>query len=104
MPEVDLALKSGEMTTRALPCAFPSRAYEVDPTGMVRAGCSPGVESDFIKGDLPDLPEGPVPCPQDHCRCLDMYAFLEHVDRAHSLNLLAEYVDARRAHRTQTGA
>lgn len=104
VPEVDLALKSAEMATRGLPCAFPSRAYEVDATGMVRAGCSPGVEGDFIRGDLPELPDGPVPCPRSHCRCLDMYAFLERVDRAHSADVLGEYVEACRAHRTQTGA
>lgn len=32
------------------------------------------------------------------------YAFLVDVDRADNLNLLAEYVDACRAHRKQKGA
>ena len=99
VPEIDVRLKTNNMSTSGQPCFFPVFAYELNPTGMLNVGCFPESQGDFIRGVLPKRFKDAVSCPSQHCTCLDMYAFLKNINRAQRMNLLEEYVEECKKHR-----
>lgn len=81
-----------EERTKGKPCLFPSTAYEMEPDGSVRAGCTPELNGSLF-GELPVRRSGYTPCPYEDCCCVDKYGFLEDmppVTSAQPLDLCAE--------------
>jgi organic radical activating enzyme len=93
VPELDIALKSGEFKTTGLGCYYPAVAYEISPSGYITVGCFPKISADIMRGELPMKFKDRVPCPHRTCGSLDKYALLDMTNRGYSYNLLAEYVD-----------
>ena len=92
LPKFDVAMKLNQITTLGKPCGYPRYAYDLDPAGRIHVGCFAKRCGNLIDGDLPERFAEDVRCPQKHCGCLDMYAFLRETGRARQLDLLAEYV------------
>lgn len=61
--------------------------------GQIYVGCHPQVSGSFFNHSLVPTFDGPVPCSAKACVCLDMYSFLEDVNRNTDVNPLHIYSD-----------
>lgn len=93
-PEIDVKLKTGSIKTIGKLCGFPAFGYQMNPTGIINAGCYPNLVGDFINKGLPGTFKKAAPCTRPRCGCLDQYAFLKSVpQRGNSYDLMGEYVE-----------
>jgi hypothetical protein len=90
LPEMDFLYRTGTASPLGNPCLFPSIAYEMGYTGIIKAGCmSEG--GDFFGTTLPTRPPRWAACPHAGCACLDKYSFQRGSERNASLNPLSDY-------------
>lgn len=93
-PAIDIKLKTGSIKTIGKSCGFPAFGYQMNPTGIINAGCYPNLVSDFINKGLPSTFKNAAPCTRPRCGCLDQYAFMKGIpQRGNSLDLMGEYVE-----------
>lgn len=64
--------------TKGLPCDFPGVAYEMEPDGRLKVGCTPSKAGNLLRGILPIREASP--CPDRDCYCTDKYSFLYDVE------------------------
>ena len=98
LPDRDFRLRSSTESTKGKSCHFPIIAYEMNYKGIVAIGCYSKCSGGFFEEKLPKLPVPDrtvaVPCPFNHCSCLDKYSFLVGFERKLSTNPLKEYSKA----------
>lgn len=93
IPEHDFAFRTGIKSPRGEKCLFPAVGLQMDYTGKIHVGCHPYISKSFFDKELPLLFAGPIPCPMKKCYCLDMYSFLQKVNRNITSNPLKIYSD-----------
>jgi len=89
--DVDYRYRALKESPRGLHCLFPAIAYQMNPAGRIHVGCHPALSGSFFDAELPGLFEGPTPCPNPRCGCIDMYSFLEGSGRVLGVNPLADH-------------
>ena len=93
LPDADYAYRSGALSPYGKKCLFPALAYRMNQNGQLSVGCHSHLSGNFFDGSLIPLMPGSVPCPMNSCCSLDMYSFLEEVNRNTSANPLHIYSD-----------
>jgi hypothetical protein len=93
LPDADYRYRTQAASPYGNKCLFPAVAYQMNQNGRIHVGCHPQVSGSIFDPDLPRTFPGPVPCPNKSCMCLDMYSFLEDVNRNTDVNPLLVYSD-----------
>ena len=75
VPPEDWPYRIGERT-RGRPCLFPSIAYEMQPSGLLKVGCHEDKRGSIFDAVLPYRFISRTPCPHEDCFCIDKYTFL----------------------------
>jgi len=89
--DVDYKYRARKESPQGQRCLFPAIGYQMDAVGRIQVGCHPSLAGSFFNADLPELFDGPVPCPMIRCGCIDMYSFLEGSGRVLGVNPLADH-------------
>lgn len=84
--------------TKGKVCYYPSIAYEMNQNGDVGVGCYLWISRNIFKNGIPKLPEAPIKCPHNYCKCLDKYSFIKGINRNIELNTLKIYGNLIRKH------
>lgn len=93
LPNADYRYRTQIDSPLGKKCLFPALAYQMNQNGNIYVGCHKEERGSFFYDNLPDAFAGPVPCPSKTCLCLDMYSFLEDVNRNTTTNPLKIYSD-----------
>ena len=93
LPDADYHYRSKQLSPYGKKCLFPALAYQMNQNGQISVGCHPQVSGSFFNHSLVPTFDGPVPCSAKACVCLDMYSFLEDVNRNTDVNPLHIYSD-----------
>ncbi len=91
LPKADYYYRTKLLSPRGKKCLFPALAYMMNQNGRINVGCHAQISGSFFDDDLPEIFQSPMPCPEQYCVCLDMYSFLEDVDRNTDINPLFVY-------------
>ncbi len=91
LPDVDCYFRTGVGSPRGKRCFHPVVAYHLNQSGGISVGCHPERHGSFFSPNLPRTYEESPRCPSKSCVCLDMYSFLNDVNRNTSTDPLREY-------------